>query len=108
MNIRKTLALLKNAGLIETKAGVGGTVLRKPLVEVSLGMVFRAVEPPEEELFRQHEHPNVNCPVGRSIQDVFDKRASEVQAVMMRTMDGMCLADFYTDMKEKIRAQDPH
>ena len=72
VNIRKLLSQLKSAGLISVRAGIGGAYLAMPPEDISLHMIFNAVEEKDAELFRMHEHPNVNCPVGRTIKDVLD------------------------------------
>ena len=64
--IRRTLGQLKKAGLVEVEAGVGGARLAKAPEDITLLEVFSAVEGADEELFRFHEHPNPECPVGES------------------------------------------
>lgn len=102
VNIRKILAQLKGAGLIEIRAGVGGAFLKKRMEEISLAMIFCAVEEPESELFKIHDRPNVNCPVGQTIQAVLDKRVSRVWNLMQEEMNSMYLSELYSDMQDKI------
>jgi len=99
VNIRKTLAMLKNAGLVEIPAGIGGASLAKDPQQISLGMIFRAVEDEGTDLFRIHEHPNTACPVGRTIKSVLDGRLNVIRDKMLSEMDGMLLSDLYMDMK---------
>ena len=105
VNIRKVLALFKSAGLIRTRAGIGGTYLSRKPEEITLGTVFRAVEETDSKLFRPHGHPNVNCPVGRTIQSVLDGRVSKIREVMLKEMDCIYLSDLYIDMQEKIQKE---
>ena len=73
VNIRKILAKLKAAGLVEIKSGIGGAYLSKSMEEITLADIYDAVEE-KEELFPMHEHPNVHCPVGASIRGVMESR----------------------------------
>lgn len=62
-----------------------------------------AVEDPRPALFRMHEHPNENCPVGRSIKLVLvDKRLEAAKAAMLDKLAGMRLSDLYQDMQQVI------
>ncbi|WP_438434888.1 Rrf2 family transcriptional regulator [Gorillibacterium sp. sgz500922] len=69
--IRRISGMLKKAGLIDIRPGVGGATLCKPPGEITLLMVYRAVQAATEgELFHFHEHPNPACPVGRNIESL--------------------------------------
>jgi DNA-binding IscR family transcriptional regulator len=81
--IRKIMGMLKKAGLIEVRPGVGGAALRKNPEQISLLDVYRAVNVVEKnQLFRLHERPNVQCPVGRNIEAVLVKEFEEAQQAM--------------------------
>ena len=54
--------------------------------------------PPDEELFHFHENPNQQCPVGRNIHHVLDKRLLEVQKAMEDKLTQMTLADVKKDV----------
>lgn len=102
VNIRKILGKLKKAQLVSVKPGVGGSYLAKKPDEITLKMIFQAVEESDHTLFKMHEHPNINCPVGRSIKDVFDRRLEKIQADMLSDMEAVKLSDLYRDMKKKL------
>lgn len=55
--VRRTLGMLKAAGLVEVESGVGGARLAKDPGEISLLDVFDAVDAVEGSLFGFHEHP---------------------------------------------------
>ncbi len=103
VNIRKILAKLKQAQLITVKPGIGGTFLKKSPEEITLRMLFEAVEEPEIQLFRMHEHPNTDCPVGRTISSVLNDRLNCIQAGMFEDMGKMKLSDMYADMKKRLK-----
>ena len=75
VNVRKTLCLLKEAGLVQTKPGVGGTSLARDPKDITLADIFDAVEDQDTELFPMHQNPNPNCPVGRTIKDVMENQS---------------------------------
>ena len=73
----KILQQLKAAGLIEVARGTGGVTITRPLARITFLDVYKAVEcAPDEELFRFHENPNQNCPVGRNIHRVLESEAA--------------------------------
>ncbi|GMK38052.1 Rrf2 family transcriptional regulator [Paenibacillus sp. CCS19] len=67
--IRRIMSLLGKAGIIESRPGVTGIKLVRPLTEITLYDVYRAVELPENDiLFTVHQNTNIKCMVGRHIQ----------------------------------------
>lgn len=90
VNIRQTLGELKKAKLVSVKSE-----------EITSKMIFHAVEESDHTLFKIHEYPNVNCPVGSSIKDVFDKRL-EKSSGYVSDLEAFKLSDLYLDMKEKL------
>ena len=105
--VRKLLQQLKAAGLIEVSRGTGGVTIRRPLEEITLLDVYRAVEcTPDEELFHFHEKPNPDCPVGRNIHHVLDNRLLEVQKAMEEKLAGMTLADVKKDVAKWIEKEE--
>ena len=69
--IRRILSQLRDAGIVEVRRGTGGAAPAKPLQEITLLDVYRAVDCVEEKaLFHFHENPNMSCPVGRNIHNI--------------------------------------
>src|ERR1700748_2759067 len=67
--IRRIMGMLKKAGLIDIRPGVGGASLLKSQEEITLLDVYRAVEVINEgQLFNFHDNPNPDCLVGRNIE----------------------------------------
>lgn len=99
--IRKILAQLKNAGLIRVARGTGGIELTRDLSEITFYDVYEAIEPLEGgDLFRFHEAPNPECPVGRNIHALLDDRLKAIQKAMEDEMKKYTLADLSTGMQE--------
>lgn len=95
--IRNTLGQLKTAGLVTVKAGEGGASLAKDPKDITLMDVFNAVEK-EEMLFHFHENPNPECPVGKNVHAVLDRRLFSIQEAMQKQMGAITLQDLIDDM----------
>ncbi len=81
--IRRIMGMLKKAGLVDVRPGVGGASLLKAPNEITLLDVYRAVNVTEEnQLFRIHEDSNINCLVGRNIERVLQEELRDAQSVM--------------------------
>jgi Rrf2 family protein len=101
--IRRVMGKLKNAGLIQVRRGTGGAKLHKPLNEITLLDVYRAVEVVEEgELFQFHEKPNPNCPVGANIQAVLELILNRAQEAMEKILDEVTMEELVTVLSKKI------
>ena len=95
--IRKTLGQLRNAGLVEVAAGVGGAKLMKKPQDITLQDIFQAVED-DEDLFHIQDNPNPRCPVGRNIKQVLGSRLSTVKEHMLADFSQITLADLLDDV----------
>lgn len=101
--IRRLLSQLKKAGLIHVARGSGGASLAKPPAGITFLDVYRAVEAVSEDgLFHFHEHPNVKCPVGRTIHAALDEKLARVERAMEKEMQSITLEDVVIDMKKNV------
>lgn len=99
--IRKILTQLKDAGLITVARGTGGITVNRPLTEITFYDVYRAIEPLENgDLFRFHEAPDPDCPVGRNIHALLDEKLRAIQEAMEEKMRSYTLADLETGLQE--------
>ena len=99
--IRKLLTQLKNAGLITVARGTGGIELTRDLSEITFYDVYEAIEPVEGgDLFRFHEAPNPDCPVGRNIHALLDDKLKNIQEAMESEMKKYTLSDLQAGMQE--------
>ncbi|MGT2715086.1 Rrf2 family transcriptional regulator [Streptococcus respiraculi] len=68
--IRKVIALLKNAGLIDSQQGKSGYQLSKSPKEISLLEIYYATQEIDHiRLFPIHQNANQDCPVGKHIEE---------------------------------------
>ena len=96
--IRKLLAQLKAAGLVNVVRGSGGASIARPLYEITFLDIYQAVECVEEgELFHFHENPNPDCPIGRNIHHILDDKLQRVQSAMEKELSSITLQDVMND-----------
>lgn len=101
--IRRVMGKLKNAGLIDIRRGLGGATLQKPLEEITLLDVYRAVDVVDEgELFQMHENPNPNCPVGANIQGVLELILFRAQDAMEAVLKEVTMEELVNVLNQKI------
>ncbi|WP_338951852.1 Rrf2 family transcriptional regulator [Fusobacterium nucleatum] len=67
-HIRKILALLKDANIIESQQGKKGIVLKIKSDKLTLDKIYFGVYP-EKELLHVHDTANPDCPVGAIIKE---------------------------------------
>ncbi|WP_018142974.1 Rrf2 family transcriptional regulator [Alloscardovia criceti] len=101
--IRKILAQLKKAGLVNVARGAGGATSAKPVADITLFDVYQAVDSVENgELFHFHDNPNPQCPVGRNIHNALDDKLAQVQAAFENEMKSITIQDVVRDTQHFI------
>lgn len=99
--IRNILGQLRKYDLIETQRGSGGTIIKKPLNEITLLDVYNAVESVNNDsLFHFHENPNLNCPVGKNIHNVLDQKLQDIQKAMEEEMKKTTIEDLKNSLQK--------
>jgi DNA-binding IscR family transcriptional regulator len=96
--IRKLMSMLGKAKLIESRPGVVGIRLMRPISEITLLEAYHAVELPEARgLFTVHQGTSLKCPVGRNVQRALDEplRSAQLQMenALAQTTVGQVVAD---------------
>ncbi|OJV56083.1 MAG: transcriptional regulator [Bacteroidetes bacterium 43-16] len=92
--VRKEMAVLKKAGLVESLAGKeGGTRLAKPAQKIKLSEVYQAVQQ-ATLLGKKNLQPNPNCPVGKKINDQLEALYAEAEEKLMKFLAKKTLAEF--------------
>lgn len=101
--IRRILGQLKSAELVSVKAGSGGATLIKPLSDISLLQVYKAVAVVEEgALFSIHEEPNPACAVGANIQVVLELILGRAQEAMEQVLAEITMAELVNTLSDAI------
>ena len=104
--VRGVMGDLKEAGMIDVSRGKSGIILARPLEEISLYDVYKAVDCVSGEgLFHFHENPNANCPVGRNIHKSVDGRLLSVQKAMENELKEIVLSEIVEDTRREIQRE---
>lgn len=100
--IRRTLGKLKEAGLVNVEAGVGGASLAKDACDITLLDAFEATGCADDNLFGFHGNPNANCPVGRSVHPVLDGKLAAAEQALYDSLAQTTIADLLEDTKHTL------
>lgn len=102
--VRGVMSSLSKAGMISTGKGKKDIVLQKPLSQVTLYDVYRAVDDMSEKgIFRFHENVSPVCPVGKNIHKALDGKLLRVQGVMEQEMRQIPVSTVTEDIRKEIR-----
>ncbi|WP_048788898.1 Rrf2 family transcriptional regulator [Streptococcus sp. 1171_SSPC] len=104
--IRKVIALLKNAGLIQSHQGKTGYQLSKSPKDITLlNIYFATQEVSHISLFPVHQNSNPECPVGKHIQAAVSPLFARAEAQLEKELAQQTLEDvinnLYKDAKQK-------
>ena len=96
--IRSLLSRLSEAGLTRSQMGAGGgALLAKPVAQIRLLDVYRAVE--DSEIFAMHRSPpNRECPVGRNIQDAMRPALERARRALEKELAAVTIADIAAEI----------
>ncbi len=96
-HIRKILALLKDADIIESQQGKKGIVLKIKANELSLDKIYFGVYP-EKELLHIHDTANSDCPVGATIKEALLPIFEESERQLVLNLKSKTLKSLIEDM----------
>ncbi|MDD2979934.1 MAG: Rrf2 family transcriptional regulator [Hespellia sp.] len=104
--IRRLLQQLKAAGIVNVIRGSGGAEIAKPLSEITMLDIYKAVDSIENgSLFHFHENPNKECPVGRNIHNVLDDKLNQIQTAMENEMRSITIQEIVEETKKYIQEE---
>ncbi len=96
-HIRKILALLKEADIIESQQGKKGIILKENANELTLDKIYLAVYP-EKEILHIHDTANQECPVGANIKEVLSPIFEESERQLILNLKSITLKSLIDDM----------
>ena len=103
--VRTIMGMLKKAGIISSSKGKSGIGLARPLEQVTLLDLWRAVDQSDaESLFHFHENPCPQCPVGGNIHAALDGHLDDAQRALEAELAGVTLAEVAADVKRRASA----
>ena len=98
--IRDMMKTLREAGLIETTRGTGGSRLIKDPKDITIWTVYCAADPDSfQNCIALHKNPYEGCPVGRCITPVLSRPYGNIknairEAMQAETLQGI-IDDYY-------------
>ena len=101
--IRKILALLKKAEIVDGRRGISGYSMTAAPEQLTLLQVYQAVtEQPKLHLLDIHQNPNDRCIVGHHIKPVLAAMFTDIEEAFARSLAGKTLADCIADIRKRI------
>ena len=101
--IRRILALLKKAAIVDGHRGISGYSLTVAPEQLTLLQIYQAVtEETNVHLLDIHQNPNDQCVVGRHIQPVLTGVFADTEAVFARSLAGKTLADCIAGIRKRL------
>ncbi len=98
--LRELLGRLRAAGLVETRMGKGGgSMLARPLEEITLRDVYQAVEA-GPGVVMHHSTPDSRCLIGRNILPVMDCVLGTVDQAVAEALSRTTLADIAAQIRQ--------
>ena len=99
--VRRTLAKLSKAGLVQTAIGKNGTCwLARPARDISLLEIYRAVNAPKA--FAIHQYPvERRCTVSCHIKSALNRVLDESQKALEQRLGRISLAQVISDLHRK-------
>ena len=96
--IRNVFSALKKAGIITVARGTGGTELCKPPSEITLYMIYQALEPDGlSSLIGIHPCDGRACPVAKNIRAVLQKPYRKIEDAVRNAMESVTLESMIED-----------
>lgn len=96
--VRNVAGMLRRAGIVRTQQGVAGTRLARPLSQITLLDVYRAVED-EASVFSIHPRPNPKCPVGARIQETLSEVFTNAERAMQANLAAVTVGQLVRRLK---------
>ena len=101
--IRKILALLKKAEIVDGHRGISGYSLTVAPHQLTMLRIYQAVTDEREiHLLDIHQNPNDQCIVGHHIKPVLNDMFADIEADFARSLAGKTLADCISDIRKRI------
>ena len=101
--IRKILALLKKAEIVDGHRGISGYSLTVAPKQLTLLQIYQAVmEESDIHLLDIHQNSSDQCLVGRHIRPALTEMFTDIEAVFARSLAGKTLDDCIADIRNRI------
>lgn len=102
--VRNIMLQLQEAGIIDVKRGPGGITINRPLSEITYLDIYKAVETnSRENMFRFHENPNPQCPVGKNIHKALDQSLKNIDEDFERDLASHNIQEVYNNIELAVK-----
>lgn len=102
--VRKILALLKKAGIVDGHRGISGYSLLCAPEQLTLLQIYQAVmEEPTPHLLDIHQNPSDRCVVGRHIRPVLAGMFTDMENAFARELSRKTLANCIAAIRAVLR-----
>lgn len=98
--IRKVMALLKKQQVIASQRGKSGIRLLVSPADITLLDIYEIVEGEEPHLFKIHQNPNPECPIGRNIKQAVFPFLAGAEKQLRESLARDSLADVIKRIKK--------
>ena len=103
--IRNVFRGLKKAGILTVARGTGGAELCKAPSEITLYMIYQALEPEGlSSLMGIHPCQGRKCPVAQNIRQVLQGPYEKIERAIQETMESVTLASMIEDFHKRVSA----
>ena len=101
--IRNVFSALKKAGIITIVHGIGGAELCRPPSEITLYMIYQAVEPDGlSSLVGIHPCDGRACPAAQNIRSVLQKPYQKIEDAVRNAMESVTLESMIEDFHARL------
>ena len=101
--IRNVFSALKKAGLITVSRGAGGAELCKDPSEITLYMIYNALEPEGlSSLIGIHSCEDRKSPVAQNIRFILQEPYQQIEESIRRTMEGITLESMIEEFHRRL------
>lgn len=101
--VRKILALLKKAEIVDSHRGKSGYILTIASKRLTLLRIYQAVmEETKIHLIDVHQNPNDQCVVGCHIRPMLTGIFEDIEEVFARSLEDKTLAGCIDDIRKRI------
>lgn len=105
--IRNIISALNKAGLIKVERGPGGAELCKKPSEITLYMIYNAIEPEGlSTLIGIHQCQGLKCPVAQNISQVLKSPYEKIENSIIQTMKTITLESMIEDFHKILDSKD--
>ena len=106
--IRNIISELKKAGLITVARGKGGAELCKVPSEITLYMIYSALEPDGlSSIIGIHQCSERECPVAQNIRQVLKAPYQKIENSIKETMRSITLESMLEDFRKAVSKEEP-